>query len=268
LACRSAAERRSLIVLSAVNAAEPPRDTALAASFGAAASRYGAHARVQIDLAAWLAEWLPPAGAGRMLEVGAGPGVFTRHLSSWKGEVLATDVSQRMCEEGQRRLPRVAWSLMRADAPHPGPWDWIVSSSALQWARDPDALFRAWRLAAGARGRLLVGFFVADTLPEWAATTDVPGPVAWRSADAWRASLRRNGWRVHRSESCVRLYGYPSATRFLRSLHAVGAAPDRKLSPAHLRRALASYTVAFPHPAGGVRATWTFFRCEAEVDTR
>lgn len=251
-----------------MNTAESREAAAVAASFGAAASRYVTHARVQIDLAAWLAEWLPLARTGRVLEIGAGPGVFTRHLSLWRGAVVATDLSQQMCLEGQRQFPRVAWSPMRAEAPHPGPWDWLVSSSALQWTHDPDALFRAWRLVARTHGRVLIGLFVADTLPEWAATTDVPSPVAWRSADAWRASLGRNGWRVRRSESAARLYRYPSATRFLRSLHAVGAAPHRKLSPAELRRTLASYTAAFPHPAGGVRATWTFFRCEAEVDGR
>ena len=85
-------------------------------------------------MAAWLAEWLPADRCGRALELGAGPGIFTENALPWCGEDLATDISPAMCAAGRAAIPRVAWDVMDAASPQGGPWDWIFTSSILQWA--------------------------------------------------------------------------------------------------------------------------------------
>jgi SAM-dependent methyltransferase len=234
----------------------------LAASFGRAAPNYCKHARVQATLADWLAEWLPAKHDGRALEIGAGPGTFTRKLLPWVGALTATDISPAMCAAGRAELPQVDWRVMSAEAPEPGPWDWIFCSSMLQWAADPEKVFAAWRERLVPGGRLLAGLFVEGSLPEWRAVAGEDSPLAWRPAEEWCACLGRAGLRVVRSEAQPRIFEFPSARAFLRSVHGVGGAPQRRLPLGRLRRLLHDYETRF-HAPGGVPATWMFCRLEA-----
>jgi SAM-dependent methyltransferase len=234
----------------------------LAASFGRAAPNYRGHAHVQVALADWLAEWLPAKRDGRAIEIGAGPGVFTRKLLPWAGALTVTDISPAMCAAGRAELPQVDWRVMSAEAPEPGPWDWIFCSSMLQWADDPEKVFAAWRGRLAPGGRLLAGLFVEGSLPEWRAVAGEDSPLSWRPAEEWCASLGRAGLRVVRSGVQSRVFEYPSARAFLRSVHGVGGAPQRRLPFGRLRRLLHDYEACF-HAPGGVPATWRFYRIEA-----
>jgi SAM-dependent methyltransferase len=233
-------------------------------SFSKAARGYTRHAQVQIALAAWLAEWLPPQRAGRALEIGAGPGIFTQHLAGWPDGVTATDLAPEMVAAGRDAAPWADWRVAAADTPLPGPWAWIFSSAMLQWADDPVAIFSAWRNALAPGGRALGALFAAGSLPEWRAVVGDDGPVRWRTPDEWRAALTRAGLCVVRDGSAVRGFTHPTARDFLRSLHGVGAAPQRRLGAGALRAALRDYEARFAVSGGGVRATWAFYRFEAK----
>ncbi len=246
-----------------VSALEPTRST-LTASFSKAAPAYQRHAQVQSALAGWLAEWLPRERAGRALEVGAGPGVFTRQLTGWPGGVTATDISPEMCAAGRAAVPQADWRVMAAAEPLPGPWGWIFSSAMLQWATGPQEIFSAWRRQLAPGGRVLAALFASGSLPEWRAIADEAGPVTWRTPEEWRAVLAGAGLRVMRDATVTREFAHGTAREFLRSLHGVGAAPARQLTVGALRSRLAEYERAFHLPNGGVRATWVFYRFEAE----
>ena len=234
------------------------------ASFGRAAPVYLDHARVQTELAGWLAEWLPAQRTGRALEIGAGPGVFTRKLLPWAGPLLATDLAPAMCAAGKSAVPEADWRVMAAEAPAGGPWDWIFCSSMLQWVAEPAAVFAAWHDALAPRGRVLAGLFVAESLPELQSVLDgCPPPLVWRSPAAWRAALADGGLRLVRDGAERRVFRHASALAFFRALHGIGAAPQPHLSPGRLRRLLREYTDRHG-AAGGVPATWTFYRFEAE----
>jgi len=233
------------------------------AGFTRAADTYAGHARVQTAAAAWLAEWLPVARAGRALEVGAGPGIFTRHLLPWSGRLLVTDASRAMCEKGRAAWPQVEWTPMLAQVPEPGPWDWIFTSSMLQWVDDPVAVFSAWRDALAPGGKITGVLFVEESLPELRALMDGWSPVTWRTSEQLRLNLELGGLRVLRMETQRREFRYESAKKFLRSLHGVGATPVRRLSAGELRRLMSEYDERHGS-ADGVVATWTFCRFEAE----
>ena len=234
----------------------------LAASFDRAAPNYREHARVQAALADWLAEWLSAKRDGHALEIGAGPGIFTRKLLPWAGVLTATDISPAMCAAGRAALPQVEWLVMSAEAPEAGPWDWIFCSSMLQWAADPEKVFAGWHEQLAPGGRLLAGLFAEGSLPEWRAVAGEDSPLAWRTAEEWCACLGRAGLRVVRSEVQPRVFEFPSARAFLRSVHGVGGAPQRRLLLGRLRRLLRAYEARF-HVPGGVPATWMFCRIEA-----
>ncbi|MGA3008320.1 MAG: methyltransferase domain-containing protein [Opitutaceae bacterium] len=232
------------------------------ASFDKAASNYHEHAQVQAALAEWLAEWLPEGRNGRALEVGAGPGTFTRLLMPWAGWLIASDISPAMCAAGQAELPNVEWRVMSAEKPEPGPWDWIFCSSMLQWAADPGAVFSAWKERLSPGGRLLAGLFVEGSLPEWRAVAGEASPLVWRPTEEWCACLERAGLRVVRCDVQPRVFKFSSARAFLRSVHGVGGAPRRRLPPGRLRRLLRDYEACFA-TSRGLPATWMFYRVEA-----
>ena len=227
-------------------------------SFGRAAAGYEAHAPVQAAMAAWLAGWLPEDRAGRALEIGAGTGLFTERTRPWAGPYVASDASAAMVRRGRERVPEVEWKELRAEQAAEGAWAWIFSSSMLQWAEDPAALLRVWRGALAPGGRVLAGFYVADTLPELRELLDHGGPLAWRTRWAWREAFRAAGLSVRRDEVSRRKFTYGSALELLRTLHGVGAAPHRLVPPARLLAWLRK------QGEGPMEATWTFYRCEAE----
>lgn len=235
--------------------------TEVIASFERMAPNYLAHAQVQEDLAGWLAEWLPRQRKGRALEIGAGPGVFTRRLVPWRGTLLATDGSRAMCAAGRAAWPEATWRTMAAERPLAGPWDWIFSSSMLQWAEDPAAMLAAWRKRLAPRGRILAGFFVAGSLAEWSALAG-EAPLRWRTAEEWRGLMAEAGLRLVRESARRRVVQHVSAAALLRSLHDTGAAPRRRLPPARLRRLLREYEERHRTPAG-VPAVWHCYRFEA-----
>lgn len=230
-------------------------------SFDRAAPGYEAHAPVQTAMAEWLAEWLAERGAGPVLEMGAGTGLFTRRARVWAGDAagyVASDASAAMVARGRDAVAGAEWRVMRAEQPAAGPWGWILSSSMLQWVADPVATLRAWRGVLAPGGRVLAGFYVADTLPELRELLGGGGPLAWRTPWAWRAAFAAAGLRVVRDDAARRTFEYASARELLRTLHGVGAAPHRLVPPARL---LAWLRARGEEP---MEATWTFYRCEAE----
>lgn len=232
------------------------------ASFDAAAERYRKHAIVQRAMAAWLAEWLPVERRGRALEIGAGSGLFTELLVPWNDLLLATDLSPAMCAAGRQAVPAATWTVMSADALEGSGWQWVFSSSMLQWARQPDRILAQWRERLAPGGRILAGLYIAETLPEMRLATGWAGPVQWRSMEFWRATLAQAGLVLERDSVERRVFHHSSALAFWRSLHEVGAAPSRRMPPGQLRRWLREYDLRFAS-ALGVRATWTFYRFEA-----
>ncbi len=233
-------------------------------SFSRAAALYHAHAEVQAAMAEWLGEWVPRNREKRALEIGAGPGTFTRQLLPWHGRLVVSDLSAPMCAAGQAILPQLEWRVMSAENPDRGPWDWIFCSSMLQWAENPAKIFSAWRKRLAPGGRVLAGLFVEGSLPEWREAAGDSSPVRWRTLEEWHAALEIAGLRLVREAVQSRTFRHPSARAFLRNLHGIGAAPERKLSATALRRILDRYEARFGGPAG-VRATWTFYRFEAEL---
>jgi malonyl-CoA O-methyltransferase len=239
-----------------------PAASPVVASFDRAAGRYRRHARIQIDLAGWLAEWLPTVRRGRALEVGAGSGVFTERLIPWDGELLATDASAAMCAVGRAAVPQAVWCVMAAEMLEGSGWDWIFSSSMLQWAAQPVDVLRGWRNRLARDGRILAGLYVDETLPELGSLIGAQTPVAWRSVETWRAALAAAGLQLQRDAVERRVYHYASAMELWRGLHALGAAPERRVSAGQLRTWLREYDRRFATEAGA-RATWTFYRFEA-----
>jgi malonyl-CoA O-methyltransferase len=231
-------------------------------SFDQAVHTYESHGFIQREMAAWLAEWLPARREGTAVEAGAGTGFFTQHLLPWNGRFIATDASPSMVALGSARWPQTDWRVAEAaDLPSVST-NWILSSSFLQWARDPVSLLRDWKERLAPGGRILTGLFVAPTLPELDQVLPGSAPLQWRTPAQWKEIVIQADLHPLRTEEARRLFVFPSALELLRTLHRTGAAPVRRTSAASLRHAIREYDRRFSCP-GGVCSTWTFYRVEA-----
>jgi malonyl-CoA O-methyltransferase len=151
------------------------RSTAIAQSFGAAAGTYDDHADLQRAVAARLARLLPPLTAPRVLELGCGTGLFSRHLLARypDGTFLFTDFAPSMAEQCRRNLAgtgnqRVAFEIMDAARPTAeGPFDLIAMSMTLHWLADPEAALDALRKRLAPNGVLIFATIGGESFPEW-----------------------------------------------------------------------------------------------------
>ncbi|WP_269522914.1 methyltransferase domain-containing protein [Coraliomargarita parva] len=240
-----------------------PKDPA----FDRKAESYETHAFVQKDAASWLAEWLPATTChARCLELGAGTGLFSRHLKDRFTKVEISDLAGEMIDLCKQRMPdfdysqRDAWNA-QADS---GTWDFVVSSSLLQWSRNPVDCLQHWKALLKPGGRILSGFFVDPTLPEMTAILDGKNPIDWRSPGQWERYAKKAGLDVQRLESQTHRYHYESALHFWKSLHGTGATVSQRMTPSQMMRLLRDYEAKYRNESG-VYATWTFCRMELSL---
>lgn len=235
--------------------------------FDEKAPAYEAAAQAQRILADWVAEWLEPDWPRelRALELGAGTGLLSRHLVE-RGRLHALDASPRMLDQLSAKFPFVRCRLGNAFDLGEGSWDRLYSTAMLQWAPDPHLVFGNWRRSLAPGGRMLHGLFVAPSLSELSSLVPDTAAFDWRAASAWLEAARNSGLQVLRWECRPLVLRHRNAREFLRALHDTGTTPDRPLfGPGRLRQVLRDYDRGFPHPQGGVRASWTLLRFEASA---
>lgn len=235
-------------------------------SFDRHAATYEASAAVQAWLAEWLETWVEPEWPreAAVIEIGAGTGLLTRRLVR-RGSVIALDRSGAMVAQGCRRVPDACWRRGDALDLTPARWDRIYSSAVLQWMGDVESGLRSLGSALRPGGRMLHALFVSPTLPELGMLAREASPLAWRRAEDWLEDASRAGLRVLRWEKRQVESRHPDALAFLRTLHDTGVTPAvPKLGPGRLRSVLRRYDELCRAEGGGVRATWTALRFEAE----
>ena len=235
-------------------------------SFGRRAQSYDRYAHIQREMADWLSAWLPERGEfGSCLEFGAGTGLLTRHLKGRFDAVEASDGEGSMVDACRQRVrgvnhrQRDAWQVQDSAES----WDYIASSSLLQWAPAPLQTLRAWRRILAPGGRMLAGLFVSPSLQEMARVLPGAEPLTWRPPGEWAELVRTAGLRILKTESRSRRRSYPSAQALWKSLHRTGAVVPRGIPRRRLIRAWDLYESMFGDPSG-VYATWTMCRILAE----
>jgi malonyl-CoA O-methyltransferase len=232
-----------------------------ATGFDRRAAEYEQHASLQREAAAWLAEWLPEKITGPALELGAGTGLFTRHLAARGALLTASDSSPRMVELGARTFPDITWQV--ADAAHPPAIPacrWIFSSSLIQWLPDPTTAFRRWREITSPRTRLLGGWFVRGTLQSLYDTCPAAAPFPWRTTDEWQSLLATAGWQATRTETRVYSRQYPDSLSMFRDIHRTGAIVPLRFGSGRLRNILRDHD---RQHRPNITADYVFLRLEA-----
>ncbi|HXG78729.1 MAG TPA: methyltransferase [Methyloceanibacter sp.] len=229
------------------------RSAAVAASFGARAADYELHAGLQRAVAGKLATFLPELERPRVLELGCGTGLLSRHLLKRYpgGYFVLTDAAPQMIAECRRNLAalgpaHISFEVMDAgEAGGHAELDLIVSSMTLHWLPDPVAsLKRLVRLLAP-EGLLLYATLGPDSFAEWRAALAQEGlPSGVLDFPALPGVIEEE-----------RLVPDNDALSFLRRMKAVGGLTPKEgyvsLSAGALRRAIRAADAAF---SGGI--TW------------
>lgn len=170
-------------------------------AFGAAADHYDDHAgpqRAAAALVADLAQRQSPAGVERILEIGCGTGLLTRHIQSrWPAaELIVTDLSPTMLARTAKG-GFVAGTFLAMDGEAPlfeGEWfDLILSNLAFQWFDDlGEAIARLFRLLRPG-GSLIFSTMGGESFGRWraahAACGLTPGVPAYPSLADFRTLL-------------------------------------------------------------------------------
>jgi malonyl-CoA O-methyltransferase len=150
------------------------RSAAIAQSFGARAASYEGNANLQRAVAERLARLLPPFAAPRVLELGCGTGLFSRHLLARypDGTFVFTDLAPSMLEQCRLNVnglgKRVGFEVMDAARPTAeGPFDLIAMSMTLHWLADPEAALTTLRKRLAAEGVLVFATLGHESFPEW-----------------------------------------------------------------------------------------------------
>ncbi len=224
----------------------------VAASFGARAGSYELHAGMQRAIAAHLALLLPDVARPRVLEIGCGTGLFSRHLIGHypDGSFVLTDAAPAMLAECRRnlagtRVPRLGFEIMDADRPcGQGPYDVIAMSMALHWLADQRASLERLCGLLAPSGVLLYAALGRESFAEWRSA------LADEALPSGLADIQMLPGVVDEE----RLAPDTSALGFLRRMKSVGGLTPRDgyrpLSPGALRRAIRAAD------ARGGRITW------------
>ncbi len=215
------------------------RSAEVAAGFTARAESYERHAGLQKAVAARLASLLPPLDRPRVLELGCGTGLFSRHLIERypQANFVLTDVSPAMISECRRNLgggsPRREFVVMDASRPAAlGQFDLIATSMTLHWLPEQRASLERLHALLAPSGVLLYAALGPDSFAEWHAVLD-------------RLKLPSGTVPIEPLPGVVaeeHLAPDPTALDFLRRMKAVGGLTPRDgyrpLPPGALRRAI------------------------------
>ena len=229
------------------------RSAAVAASFGEAAQSYELHAGLQRAVADHLAQYLPELKQPRVLELGCGTGLLSRHLVNRypDGHFVLTDVAPAMIAECRRNLAPaktayISYEVMDAGEAggHAG-LDLIVSSMTLHWLPDPVASLKRLEKLLAPDGVLLY------------ATLGLESFAEWRSVLA-ELGLASGLAEIHGLPGVIeeeRVFPDQNALAFLQRMKSVGGLTPHEgyapLSPGALRRAINAADAKF-----GGRITW------------
>jgi malonyl-CoA O-methyltransferase len=228
------------------------RSAAIAARFDARASEYERYAGLQRAVAERLATLLPDFQKPRVLEVGCGTGLFSRHLLARyeNGTFLFSDLAPAMLDECRRNLGDASSGVSFETALPEGPrtyatFDLIALSMSLHWFPDPEATLASLRRRLAPGGKIVYATLGPESFTEWRAV------LAKQGLRSGLVSLPEIPGVVEEE----RLTPDTSALGFLRRMKSVGGITPREayrpLTAGALRRAIRTADARF-----GGKITW------------
>lgn len=240
---------------------QPDREANIIESFSKHVKTYEKHAQLQKAMAERLASLLPETLPDKILELGCGTGVFTRHLLARPVRSLVlNDIAPAMIDylKTQNEVPSdtqvILGNAEHLDFPRV---DMIVANAVFQWFQNPKKTLKRLTATLTPGGFLAFSTFGPQTLKEF-RETGIESPIILQSQAQWKKLIRETGLRLEESYAEIRKVFFPDALTLTKNLQQIGAAPLRMLKAGELRKLIRHYDTAFASPQG-VYSTWELY---------
>ncbi|SFX67118.1 methyltransferase domain-containing protein [Marinospirillum alkaliphilum] len=211
-----------------------------------------AQAQVQMTSKLWA---LRPIHAQRVLDLGCGPGHWTRQLEEAypQAQVLGVDLSQQMLREARSvTANRSSIGWLQADAaalPLPSAtFDLVFSSLMLQWCTDPCRVLQEMRHVLQPGGTACIATLLPGSLQEidqvWTQTGLQSQVLPFHRLAAYQDWVEQSGLQALQMTVSRETFYYADARRLLASVRAVGAGAasvTRGLTPGLWQRLQAGF---------------------------
>lgn len=231
-------------------------------SFSKRVKTYDRHAQLQRSMAERLAGLIPNPFNQKILEIGCGTGVFTRHLLARSPSALIlNDIAPLMIEHLRNHLkvPSKTKILVGNAETLPIPKVKLIAGNAVfQWFQNPEATLQRFHASLEKEGYLAFSTFGPKTLEEFRRTADFQSPTHLLSQRSWKALLMRTGFELLTFQSEIRQIFFQNTQGLIRNLQQIGAAPLRILKTGELKRLIKDYDKKYSSPQG-VYTNWELY---------
>ena len=231
----------------------------LITSFSKHAKTYDRYAQLQKSMAERLASLLPSPLPDKILEIGCGTGVFTRHLLTQPVKQLTlNDISYEMLNVLSHSLTLPLNTIIssgNAERIQFENMDLICANAVFQWFQHPqDTLIRLYQSLVP-DGSLIFSTFGPKTLMEFRQAANLISPVNLYAKEQWSEMARKSGFIIKSNDAEIRKIFFSNSMTLLKNLQQIGAAPIRMVKTGGLRKLMRDYDSRFS-TTQGVYATW------------
>jgi malonyl-CoA O-methyltransferase len=237
-------------------------DENLIDSFSKHAKTYDRYAQLQKSMAERLASLLPIPLPEKVLEIGCGTGLFTRHLLTQPiGQLILNDIAPGMLEilSSSLTLPKnTTISSGNAERVHFLKTDLICANAVFQWFQNPQETLKKLSQSLSRNGGMIFSTFGPRTLIEFREAANLMSPIDLYENTTWQKMIRDAGFTIRFSDIEIRKTFFSSTLMLLKNLQQIGAAPIHMMKTGGLRKLMRDYDHQFS-TTQGVYATWELY---------
>lgn len=244
------------------HSSEPDFEQRVIESFSKHVKTYDRHAQLQRSMAERLAALIPNPFPHKILEIGCGTGVFTRHLLARSpSSIILNDIAPLMIDHLKNHLEVPSNSKIltgNAERIQIPKVKLIAGNAVFQWFQNPQNTLQRFYSAIEKEGYLAFSTFGPKTLEEFRTTAQFEGPTHLHSQKRWKTLLTQAGFELLTFQVETRQIFFQNTQNLIKNLQQIGAAPLRILKPGELRQLIRDYDREYSS-SQGVYTNWELF---------
>lgn len=244
------------------NSSEPDFEQRVIESFSKRVKTYDRHAQLQRSMAERLAALIPNPFPKKILEIGCGTGVFTRHLLARSpSNIFLNDIAPLMIEHLKNHLevpPNSKILPGNAERIQIPKVKLIASNAVFQWFQNPQNTLHRFHSSLEKEGYLAFSTFGPKTLEEFRRSAKLTGPTQLHSQKKWKTLLAQAGFKLLTFQAETRQIFFQNTQGLIKNLQQIGAAPLRILKSGELRQLIRDYDREYSS-SQGVYTNWELF---------
>jgi malonyl-CoA O-methyltransferase len=212
-----------------------------------------------------------------ILDVGCGTGFLSALLSKKFPHARVTGIDNadgmiEFCRERFEGQSKATFLNMDIQNQIPdGPWDLIVSSSALQWVKEFDDCCQKFKNALAPNGKVSFATLVKGSFKEFEdsyhqVVSGQSTPIKWRASSEYFSSLEKAGFEITSTEEKTFEFFFTTALEALLHFKHIGAVEKKPpLSVVLVRKLLKNYGEKFTTNDGSILMSYKVLFVTAEV---